>query len=180
MTKTQGLISALVLASLTGLAGCAGSAPVATSPEGHAPQAQIGDRHVMSIENPMTFDQLVAAIPKRLTAEEAKQQLVQIDPSKVVEQTNSSFSVQQIYRPFYSGFYPFYHSAYSSFYYYPYRNYYIPYYSYGSYYYPYTYGYNSLYYYPYSYLSAYSTYSPFLYNYRSLYYPFYYRYGRVL
>jgi hypothetical protein len=157
MTKAQGFSMALVVAALTGMTGCAANTPVST-----APQAS-GTRHVMGIDNPLTRDQLMAAIPQRLTPEQAKGVLVRIDPSKVVDKPHYSTMLLSYSPYFYGGYSPYYLRSYSSFYYYPYSNYYYPYY------------YSSGYYYPYTYLANSYYYSPFYYNYSGLYYPYYYR-----
>lgn len=142
--------------------GCAQGMPTTTTD-------RPGDRQVLSINDPgylgdqAAFEQVRAQLPQRISEADAKGMLVQIDPSKVVEQGDKSYSVQR-YRFFSRGFFPYYRGLYSSLYYYPFGNYYFP------------YTYRAGAYYPYSYRGLSSLYYPYFYRYRGLYSPYYYWY----
>lgn len=164
MKNTQGWTRALALTTIVGLVGCASGMPTST-----APQQQAGQRQVLSLEDQANFKQVMAALPQRLSAEQAKTLLVQIDPAKVVG--SGSYGLQDVNdnrdrwrsqstpTPMPSDHHRDRSRSYS---YYRYGNYNVPYYSYGSSYYPYTYAVGSQYY------------SPYYYNYGSTYYPYTY------
>lgn len=161
MTGKRFWAGALSIGLLGAAIGCAQSTP--TTPGEQAPE-----RQVLSVDDPAylgdkaSFEQVRAQLPERISAEDAKTMLVEIDPSKVQagESDKPSYGVQQ-WRYWYRGFSPYW--RYRSYAYYPYRSFYFPYY------------YNAGYYYPYTYSALGSLYSPYFYRYGGLYSPFYYR-----
>jgi hypothetical protein len=177
--------------------GCAPAVPGAQSPadvpqalnlsEGTvAPDQHIkSDRQIMVDGQPMDVDQIRKQLPSRISEADAAKLLIELDPSKIVE--DKDLEVQQRYgrygrgygrsygrgyargfgRGYGRGFYGRYgygRYGYRRFRYYGHRGYYYPYYRYAGYYYPYSYPYASSYYYPY------------MYGYGGHYYPYSYWY----
>lgn len=142
--------------------GCSQATP--TTPG----QAVSGDRQVLSVDDPAylgdkaAFEQVRAQLPQRISAEDAKTMLVQIDPSEVTatESDKPTYGVQQ-WGLWGRGFSPYW--RYRSYSYLPYRNYYFP------------YTLRAGAYYPYTYSRFGALYNPYFYRYRGLYSPYFYR-----
>jgi hypothetical protein len=156
--------------------GCTTQTPTATS--GPAPAQRSLTSVEESADQPLTEEQAKAVLPARLSVEDAKRLLVQIDPSKLGKPDDKTYSLQARGGHFgHHGFHHFHHFnrfnnffGFSSFglgwpwwgssWLYGWPGY--GFYGLGDYYYPYSY--YGGYYYPYSY-------SPYLYGYRSLFWP---------
>lgn len=170
MKANQLVQRAVLFGTLVGLTGCAGAGPVATAPE---QQAQ-PDRQVLALGEPVTeleqAKQLISQLPQRISEQDAKTMLVQIDPSQIQQKEPSTYEVQRWRGRGYGG--------------YGWRGYgwrglggyglgafsYLP---YGGYYFPYTYA--SGYYTPYTYslTTPYAaTAYPYLYPYSGVYRPY--------
>lgn len=153
---------AIALGLMAGLVGCAVTPTLSPvkSPQAPGEKAQrqvlaVDDQPVQSLED---AKKLFAQLPQRLTPEQAKTMLVQIDPSKVEDVKDGKYQVQWRggwggWRGGYGGYgwrglgwrgaYGYglgYGLGYGAFSYYPYGGYLYPYSYYGGYYSPFSYG----------------------------------------
>lgn len=176
-------VQAVLIGTLAGLVGCTGATPSVTSAaSGQIDQGATAQRSLLATTGEeAAFEQMIAQLPKSLTAEQAKNVLIQIDPKSVQEEDAPTYSVQQLRgrswhgggwrghggfrghrgfggRGFYGGFGRGFGSIYGGFGYYPNGAYNFPYYNYAGSYYPFF----NRGYFPYMYGSG-LNYSPSLY-----------------
>lgn len=188
--KVNRVLTLAMSTALVGTAlGCAPAIPNASTPaqapvmmEGAVAPDQLiaGERQIMVDGKAMSFDEIRKNLPSRLTNEEAKKLLVEIDTSKIVE--SNDMELQQrgrgfargfggygrglgygrgFARGFGRGFSRFGRGFYGSRFY-GFGGSYWPYYNYGNYWYPYSYAYAGL------------NYWPYMYGYGGSYYPYSY------